>query len=579
MHWERLGDYTAEDWERFLPCSYDEYVAPVKEMLAELRKGEPLHPGYPDRDALLRPTFNDLVPPCGERSQAAVDKYYLSDWYQRVLAFETERQGGLSVMEGKLLRAWQDHRDEPIFVGAEDIGTETGGKFKMLDHGFGSGLNTYTVMGMYPEAEYFIIDFPSPSSKLFVWAMSEFLPSYKITPIWAPFEGAFDEVSPCNMEEEEIKGYKNPFDFVVSHEVLEHCFDPIGEAQRLSDASHTGSILFISVFFNSICGKNPSHLDEHIKFQDWVLWFFELEQMGLYPFKNDPRGVCKLFKKVEVKRNYDPGLELSGDTVVEDWEKFLPCTYDEYVAPVVEQFASGRTREEMYNEGFTSIVPPVGERSRESVLRFYAQSDIFRRVSVYEIPRENRLLSLYLSTTGCREEYEKEPLMLGLRETCYKFGDTFSMLEHGCGYGFLSFLSAIRFPHASFTMVDAKIPPTELLEWALKTYMPTYKFNFKWAPFEPDGTLYDFIVSHEVLEHCFNPLEEVNRLAVSLRSGGLAFISVFFSSCLGQNITHLVDNEIYQERSGEMWFDELASIGLVKYKQDPRGVWKLFRKV
>lgn len=99
---------------------------------------------------------------------------------------------------------------------------------------------------------------------------------------------------PCSNE----MVFPEKYDYIINTEVMEHCDEPVMVLKSLNDAMKDDGIMFLSTFFNDCDGDDPSHLRKNtIRYEEVAKWWIEVEKIGLYCYKKDPRGVEKGFKK------------------------------------------------------------------------------------------------------------------------------------------------------------------------------------------------------------------------------------------------------------------------------------------
>jgi hypothetical protein len=291
-------------------------------------------------------------------------------------------------------------------------------------------------------------------------------------------------------------------------------------------------------------------------------------------------------------------LKSTGDTDSKDWEDVLDgVSYDAYVAPIIEAYKKLRgekenvNRDDILRDVFNNMAG--GEwagtpRNKKGVLEFY-ESDTFGRLLAFELCQytPNKVVKTLSVSGNDRLSAPLEPFPVMLKEINADTNGKFKMLDHGSGD--VSFIAAasLLYPNASYCMYDFSVPSRRMIEKTYNRFLSeTYDWSFLWASskdtekanrnkYKKAGP-YDFIISNEVIEHCTDPLAEVEALVSSLKVGGKLMLGTFFNSCEGQNPQHLAENDIYQD--WEKWFELIEAMGLKKYHHDPRGICKVWIK-
>ncbi len=88
--------------------------------------------------------------------------------------------------------------------------------------------------------------------------------------------------------------------------------------------------------------------------------------------------------------------------------------------------------------------------------------------------------------------------------------------------------------------------------------------------------LYDWIICSEMLEHCWEPINVLKYLVSKMNKYGLIYISDFYDDCRGQDPSHLVRNNKFQDI--KLKFETYASLGIEPFIYDSNGVLKIWKK-
>jgi len=159
----------------------------------------------------------------------------------------------------------------------------------MLEHGFGSMRQVLAFMSWYPKATYYLSDLPGKFRMFLAEMTRKYLPHIDINFDWVASDGL-----PVSYTVE-------MFHYINSGEVLEHCPHPCDILWAVGHRLKLNGVLHMSTFFNDCDGEDVSHLLRNNKYQDFDLWLKEgVYPAGLREYGKDPRGVVKLFEKVEV---------------------------------------------------------------------------------------------------------------------------------------------------------------------------------------------------------------------------------------------------------------------------------------
>lgn len=270
-------DVQPEDWMSVLGEPWGEYTKQIAEAIAA--------EGFAGRNDIIRPAFPRYAGEPGSRYMPGVSAFYRSDLYSRLAAYEMGRQSCVQ---------------NAVNGGTDQVGAESSGfapviqearaimaaPLTVFDHGCNFGALGLGTIEIAPPATATLYDHKIPARIVLSRAMGR-IPDLRDRVIWC-------WVDPEGRRRVEAHG---PYHIVISHEVLEHCADPVAELQWLVSLMWPGGILFLSTFFNSCGGHDPTHLDEHARFQDTELWFEVVRGCGLELHAKDPRGVEKFFRK------------------------------------------------------------------------------------------------------------------------------------------------------------------------------------------------------------------------------------------------------------------------------------------
>jgi 2-polyprenyl-3-methyl-5-hydroxy-6-metoxy-1,4-benzoquinol methylase len=284
MPFELIGDATEQDWAEHFNVSWAEYVQPIIDTRDAFERQ---HGSLPARCQIVTAKFNEMATnEDGSHNLIGVEKFYASDFFSRMIAFElggptntvTNAMGG---------RGGKELLGEPIADALVDLVGLYGPNLEVLDCGFGGGQVVMRLAQLFPDASYTLVDFYSPAHQYFADMVQKYVrgTTFDFRWIYPGCQADFDDYE---------------YDYIISNEVLEHTFDPVGEVARFANCLRPGRFLHLSTFFNSMNGHDPQHLTENDKYQDVELWFSEVRALGFRDYKKDPRGVLKTFERVEL---------------------------------------------------------------------------------------------------------------------------------------------------------------------------------------------------------------------------------------------------------------------------------------
>lgn len=281
---KKEGDIRAADWEYILTGkSYKEYVQPVVDAYATAREGA----GTLDRNDVLRPAFNRLAGKPYERIANGVNEFYgnTGEMFARMIAFEIGEVDCLTNGVGLGLHYWREYEYSlALGMAAARFGWLG---LNMLDHGAGR-CHMSLAASYLGITKVSVRDYDIPARRLLQHGMASYSKNM-YRPYWDLF---LDPEEPFVVRD-------GGYNLVISMDVLEHVADPVLELDRIYKAMAPGGILLLGTFFNSCDGKDPQHLDEHAKYQDTQLWASVVSEIGFRVVGRDPRGVEKVYEKVE----------------------------------------------------------------------------------------------------------------------------------------------------------------------------------------------------------------------------------------------------------------------------------------
>lgn len=267
-----IGDVTPEDWEEFLGCTWEEYVEPIAEQCKRL-----------PRTDVIRPVFNDkTLDQDGWRNMEDVVQFYGSDFYSRLLAYEFGRQNcfsaALSCMD-------EQFHGAPMECGLMDAVRMFGDNILVFEHGFNLAHYTLLMAKRAPKPLYLLCDVKCDTRRFVMQMLRKYVPDLRFAYI-----GVRDDGVP------EIPKTNQKVNYLVSSEVLEHVPDPVACLRYFRSVMVDSGLMYLSTFFNSMCGQDALHLIEHEGYQQTELWFAQIENAGFKPYKADDNGVMKLWQ-------------------------------------------------------------------------------------------------------------------------------------------------------------------------------------------------------------------------------------------------------------------------------------------
>lgn len=277
-------DGGAEDWERILGETWDSYVDPIEKLFYHARQKK----SEADRNDILRPWFNTLARPDGHSLVVSgVQKFYSDPdgLYCRMMAYETGRDAYIE--NRKTGGAGICNQPEYQFCINEMMQRQTQTKKTphVLDHGAGAGNTTVGILARNLNITAY--DYYTPHKKMLTLSIGKYGPLFDL----APEKYRFIDAAVCKVDE------CGKFDLVISQDVMEHLIDPLDEVKRVHSVLNDDGLLLMGTFFNSCNGNDPQHLTEHDKYQDWEMWFREVEEVGFVKCCTDGNGVNKVWRK------------------------------------------------------------------------------------------------------------------------------------------------------------------------------------------------------------------------------------------------------------------------------------------
>lgn len=262
-------------------------------------------------------------------------------------------------------------------------------------------------------------------------------------------------------------------------------------------------------------------------------------------------------------------MVLKGDTTDADWVGVLGISYDEYVAPIVEQreqpgFNIDRDRPELFRNAFLKATKDG--ITEETLAEFYS-GDVLPRIAASEMPRDGLLQWLIDKGLGAGP-----PLIEAVAE---ETGGHFTFLSHGCGDGSVGMGVAMQYPKSHVFLYDYWTPPREVLRRAILRYVDNWYIRVSLIERGFNHRFYehmqlDYVSSKDVLEHVLDPLAEVRALARALRPGGIAHLCTYFNSDHGRDPSHLQRHECFVAQP-EAWLRGVQDCGLELIGECARG--------
>lgn len=283
-----------------------------------------------------------------------------------------------------------------------------------------------------------------------------------------------------------------------------------------------------------------------------------------------------------------------GDICEDDWVEHFGMTQTEYAEPirifhaqVPAKVGVQASRNDIVRQSFLDHTDNL--KDQDKAASFYAR-DWYQRLLAYEMGNG----TLEKLSQGGREmggqDVFQEAMWVGVEDARKRFGasstgEGLRIFEHGFGAArqVLGFMG--RYPQAQYTLCDLHGAFRDFLAEMIKKYVRGIgDISFHWVD-ETNGLLdicpldyYHYINSSEIMEHCPDPVATVGMLGRMLKPNGVLHMSTFFNDCDGNDVTHLLRNNKYQDFN--LWLAEgVHPAGLRVYGKDPRGVEKLFEKV
>lgn len=271
-------------------------------------------------------------------------------------------------------------------------------------------------------------------------------------------------------------------------------------------------------------------------------------------------------------------FDLDCDISEDDWIDVLGCSFDEYVEPIKQKYLSlpqGSDRNDILRETFNNMAGSIENRNIEGIKNFYS-CDLYSRLSAYEMPKEN-VLTLYGNSYDILNSEEAN--CKAIREVAEKTDGVFSFFDHGFDKGHFALSVAATYPKSSVIMYDIYSPTRQVIKNAINKYLQGYNVKIIWANEVDiiDCGIFDVVNSQEVLEHIYDPVNEVIKISNIIVKGGLFHMSTFFDSNNGRDPAHLDENKKFQ--NSELWFQEVEKCGFKRYGYDPRGHLKIFKRI
>ncbi len=282
-------------------------------------------------------------------------------------------------------------------------------------------------------------------------------------------------------------------------------------------------------------------------------------------------------------------MKLIGDTVAQDWIDHFDVPHDSYVKPIRDAYE--RLREIQDNPNRNDVLRPlVRELMRnggkdtdpleiQGVYDYY-QDDLYSRMLAYETQEVDMLESLIEGGKGYRAP---EAPGVALDIAIDRFGKGLRCFEHGVGRGHHALAKMWDHPEAYFVMSDYRNAYHEFQVKMLTKYVESYEFIWAWVSENSqyiswvDRPKFHYVNSEEVMEHVPNPKGMIQWISDHMVEGGVLHMSTWFNSHGGEDMSHLKENEIYQD--GELWFDEVVAGADIRHiGDDPRGCKKIFEK-
>ena len=247
---------------------------------AELLKGFVTY----ESNEVKRQIYNKIKPYNDETAR----KMYLTEEYDAMLLGGIT-DGWFSSIENSARSKFdvEAYGEETIYRMALDLFNSR--DIEILDYGCGSAiysLNLY-FMGFH---NITLVDIPHRYFRFLKFLCSKYGIALKFVPIEA------EVASLGNIE----------FDYIICSNVLEHCWNPIRVLSFLVDHLKKGGWIYISDFYNSCNGEDPTHLYHNEIYQDEDLKHRIYRSLGIELVIYDKNGVGKGWRKNDEKRTIFP---------------------------------------------------------------------------------------------------------------------------------------------------------------------------------------------------------------------------------------------------------------------------------
>lgn len=292
---ELIGDITDEDFHKSFRMTWKEYTEPIQNIVDSLEhNGQCIEHPWICREDFNRTTLpkeqQDRDPygyfPETKRDPRSVRRFYSSDFYSRVLAYNF--LGCPMPLKELFATGVQIVDNGPYEDGLMYVCSRFGEQnIRVLDYGHGMAKTILGLMAIVPRVQVFVACDIRCKVREFLEVM------FKKYVHGVDFQFEHKEYS----EKWLVSNY-GPFHFVNCTNVLEHCHNPEEEIKRIANVMVDGGVLHLGTFFNSCQGKDVTHLEETELYQDTTLWFSKVCDAGFELHGKGKNGVDKLFRKV-----------------------------------------------------------------------------------------------------------------------------------------------------------------------------------------------------------------------------------------------------------------------------------------